>query len=101
MIRLIKRIRIITMAFLCATMPVAAMNQAPQFRHYMMKNGLPSNIVHAIYQDERDFIWMGTDNGVSLFNGTEFRNFQFEFERPNGQKDKRVYEINVDGKGTV
>ena len=89
------------MTFLCATMPVAAMNQAPQFRHYMMKNGLPSNIVHAIYQDERDFIWMGTDNGVSLFNGTEFRNFQFEFERPNGQKDKRVYEINGDGKGTV
>ena len=101
MIKFIKRIWIITVACLCAAMPITAMNRTPQFRHYTMKDGLSSNIVHAIYQDERDFIWIGTDNGACLFNGTEFKTFQAERNQPEGLKGKHVYDIGGDGKGTM
>ena len=86
---------------LCAAMSVAAVDHAPQFRHYTMKDGLTSNVVHDIYQDEREFIWIGTDDGVCLFNGTEFKSYPFEEGRPNGFVGRHVYEIGGDGKGNV
>ena len=89
---------LLTVSCLCAVMSVAARNYVPQFRHYTMKDGLMSNVVHDIYQDGRDFIWIGTDNGVCLFNGTEFRSYK---SGQNGLVGKHVYEIGGDGKETV
>lgn len=92
---------LVTINFLCAAFPAAAISQIPQFRHYTMKDGLSSNIVYDIYQDERDFIWIGTDNGACLFNGAEFKTYQAERNMPDGLKGKRVYDIGGDGKGTI
>lgn len=35
-------------------------------------NGLPSNLVYDITQDENGFLWIATDNGVARFDGTKF-----------------------------
>ena len=42
------------------------------FNNYSIENGLPHNSVSAILQDETGFIWMGTRNGLSRFDGTSF-----------------------------
>ncbi len=39
-------------------------------RQLTMDNGLMSNAVRCVIQDERGFIWMGTDNGLSRYDGT-------------------------------
>jgi len=36
---------------------------------------LPSNHVTALLRDARGFLWVGTDNGLSVYDGIEFRNF--------------------------
>ncbi|HEX9365526.1 MAG TPA: two-component regulator propeller domain-containing protein [Vicinamibacterales bacterium] len=41
---------------------------------YSSTDGLASNVVHRILQDSRGFLWIGTDAGVSRFDGYEFRN---------------------------
>jgi signal transduction histidine kinase/DNA-binding response OmpR family regulator/ligand-binding sensor domain-containing protein len=42
------------------------------FRNFNISDGLPDNIVRAIAQDEQQFIWLGTHNGLSKFDGVHF-----------------------------
>lgn len=47
-----------------------------QFRHYNIENGVPSNCIAAIQQDQKGYIWVGTDNGLSRFDGNQFTFYQ-------------------------
>lgn len=47
-----------------------------KFVHYSSKDGLPQNSVLAIVQDSLGFLWMGTDDGLSRFDGYGFRIFK-------------------------
>lgn len=38
-------------------------------------DGLPRNIVTSIEQDKYGYTWIGTGNGISRFNGNEFKNY--------------------------
>lgn len=43
------------------------------FEHYTLREGLPSNTIHCTYQDRFGFVWIGTRDGLSRFDGYEFR----------------------------
>ena len=47
------------------------------FDNYGVKQGLSAQKVYSIIQDSKDYIWLGTANGVSRFNGKKFENFSF------------------------
>jgi len=47
----------------------------PYFRHFGIKEGLPSNEVYYVHQDEQSYLWLCTDNGVSKFDGQSFINY--------------------------
>lgn len=49
--------------------------QDPVYRTVNNLNGLPSNIVYNIMQDEKGFVWIGHDKGLSKFDGKRFFNF--------------------------
>lgn len=40
--------------------------------NYTTKDGLPSNLVYDCYKDNDGFLWIGTNNGLSRFNGQQF-----------------------------
>src|ERR1700721_548908 len=40
---------------------------------FTVADGLPSNVVKAIVQTANGFLWLGTDDGLSRFNGRRFR----------------------------
>lgn len=42
---------------------------------YTTKNGMPSNNVQAIVEDEKGFIWLATQNGLSRFDSAQFTNY--------------------------
>lgn len=46
--------------------------QYPQYFTYDDENGLPSNEVYSIIQDERGFIWFGCDAGLYKFDGVRY-----------------------------
>ena len=48
------------------------------FKHYSVSEGLPSSTVRAIVQDRQGFMWFGTKNGLSRFDGYQFKNFQYK-----------------------
>ncbi len=39
------------------------------------KDGLANSIVYRITQDKKGFIWFSTNNGISRYDGTNFKNF--------------------------
>ncbi len=46
------------------------------YRYLTIDEGLPQNTVHAIMQDHVGFMWFGTGNGLSRFDGYNFVNFR-------------------------
>src|SRR6201992_2040202 len=52
-----------------------ALSQEYSYTHYDISDGLAGSTVYCITQDKDGFIWMGTETGVSRFDGTHFRNF--------------------------
>ena len=43
------------------------------FEHYTTHEGLPSNTIHCTYQDRFGFVWIGTRDGLTRFDGYDFR----------------------------
>ena len=59
---------------------LCARPQQPAFHHLTVENGLSQNAVIAIGQDSREFIWIGTPNGLNRYDGYRFRTY---LSRPN------------------
>jgi ligand-binding sensor domain-containing protein/serine phosphatase RsbU (regulator of sigma subunit) len=53
--------------------PVSA--QSYFFDNYSIKQGLSEQKVYTLFQDSKDYIWLGTANGLSRFDGEKFENF--------------------------
>lgn len=55
---------------------------APRFVNYSAADGLPSNTVYAIAQDQDGVLWVGTRNGLASFDGSRFKSHK-EYGRVN------------------
>ncbi len=69
----------------------------PVTRHITVDEGLAASEVYHVFQDSRGYIWFGTNNGVSRFNGYEFENFDLV----SGLPDNTVFEIYEDYKHRI
>ena len=57
---------------LLAALSVDAAPYSYYFNRYQMRDGLPSNTVFCTVQDHFGFIWIGTSDGISLYDGYYF-----------------------------
>lgn len=72
-------------------------NTQPSFFHYTSEDGLPSSECYEVIQDKEGYIWISTDNGISRFDGYEFKNYGTE----EGLLDKTVLLIHEDHRGWI
>ena len=75
----------------------AQRNPHPHFRHYGTEQGLPSPEVYCAFEDSRGYMWFGTDNGASRFDGYSFKNYGPQ----EGLNNNVVFDIKEDGKGRI
>jgi ligand-binding sensor domain-containing protein len=88
----------LSMLVLCALMlPRVALSQEYSYTHYGTTDGLAGSTVYTITQDKQGFIWLGTEAGVSRFDGTHFKNFTTR----DGLPDLEVIKMFGDSKGRV
>ena len=52
--------------------------QHPVIHNLSDLDGLPSPTLYDLLQDDSGALWIGTDNGISRFDGVNFRNFGYE-----------------------
>lgn len=71
--------------------------QSTYLPHYTTKNGLPSNNCYFTLQDKKGYIWVGTDAGVSRYDGTIFENFTID----DGLPDNQILQLKEDSKGRI
>jgi two-component sensor histidine kinase len=65
--------------------------------HYGLEEGLPSNTIYDIYQAPDGIIWIGTDKGVSRFNGIKFENLSTS----DGLADNECFYFRPDQEGRL
>lgn len=53
------------------------------FRHYNNKQGLSHNTVYCSLQDQRGFMWFGTEDGLNRFDGHTFKIYRHNSYNPN------------------
>lgn len=49
-----------------------------QLTHFGKKEGLPAHAVQSIFEDKKGQLWIGSGNGLYIFDGTKFRAFTRE-----------------------
>ena len=63
---------VLLLAILLSSPPAPA--QVVSFTNFTTREGLVSDIVNTIVQDSRGYLWAGTWEGISVFDGVAFRN---------------------------
>lgn len=94
----VKRISEFAAAF-CWLLLLLACASAQQlsFRRYGVAQGLAHNSVSCIYQDSKGYLWIGTREGLSRFDGYRFTNYTTR----DGLTHNNVNDITEDGEGRL
>ncbi|CAN5225585.1 hypothetical protein BH09BAC5_BH09BAC5_27940 [soil metagenome] len=64
--------------------------QGTAFTFYSVDQGLSQSTVMDIYKDPKGLLWVGTGEGLSLWNGYKFRNFKYHYDDPSGLSNNYV-----------
>ena len=72
-----------TLLLLLLLCPGFVLGQSTGFRftNYTVFAGLSSNKVRCIFKDERGFVWIGTEDGLNLFDGHSFEVYRHNRHR--------------------
>nr|WP_243435775.1 response regulator [Acanthopleuribacter pedis] len=96
--------------FLVSGLLVADSGQAAQqkrilegvkFEHLTTRDGLSQNGVFTIVQDHHGFLWFGTRDGLSRFDGQRFRTYYRDFQDETTLLDNSVSHLAVGGDGVI
>lgn len=77
--------------------------QNPYAFHLNKSTGLPSNSVYNIFQDTKGFIWLATDEGLTMYDGFKYTTFKSDAQTSTAgsciQEDAigRIWYENFDG----
>lgn len=71
------------------------------FGHIGVEDGLPQGTAPAIVQDSKGYIWIGTEDGLARYDGTEMRVFRAEKDDPETMNGSWVTALEIGPKGRL
>ena len=81
----------------CWFLALLVRGQEYNYVRYDTRDGLAGSTVYDVVQDKDGFIWFGTENGLSRFDGKHFKNYTVK----DGLPDNEVLTLFADSKGRV
>ncbi len=75
--------------------------QTLKFDHLDIQDGLSQNSILSIAQDQKGFIWFGTEEGLNKYDGYQFRSYTSDSNNPNSLSDSYIQDIHVDKRGMI
>lgn len=71
------------------------------FEHITREEGLSSESIYALAQDDRGFLWIGTWEGLFRYDGYSLKPYQSDPEQPDSACGKNITALHVDRSGTL
>src|SRR5688572_9577276 len=65
----------------------ALLAETPVFKHFSIKDGLPTNNIFKIRLDRKGFLWIAHDKGITRYDGITFKNYSNPNQRSNVYTD--------------
>jgi signal transduction histidine kinase/ligand-binding sensor domain-containing protein/DNA-binding response OmpR family regulator len=75
--------------------------QSYYFRHFKNSNGLSNNTITACIQDKRGFVWFGTKDGLTRYDGFQFKIFEQNRTGQNCVKNNFITSLFEDKDGWI
>src|SRR6218665_325977 len=75
--------------------------QRIQFENLTVIDGLPENSVNCMIQDHLGYMWLGTQNGLVLYDGVKMKNFQSEPKNPYSLRGLQIRRLHEDKNGDI
>jgi ligand-binding sensor domain-containing protein len=66
-------------------------------RNFSVEDGLPSNVVRAVFKDSRGIMWIGTNAGLCRFDGRDFK----VYNSADGLGAENIFDITEDDDGNL
>jgi len=80
---------------------IAAYPQNVIFKSITTQEGLSSNDVNCLLQDKLGFIWIGTNNGLNRYDGSEIKVYRNKQNNLNSISDNGIWSIIEDQSGNI
>ncbi|MCF0195654.1 MAG: helix-turn-helix domain-containing protein [Bacteroidaceae bacterium] len=93
--------RRIVLFFISLLTGFAAQAQLSGFRHLTVSDGLVGMQINCFCKDSHGFMWIGTETGISCYDGLSFTNYQSHYQDPTALPDNRIESIQEDSEGTL
>lgn len=77
------------------------LNAQLRFKHLGIAEGLSQSSVYCLYQDSKGFIWIGTFDGLSRYDGYNFRHFKYDQTRPFSMSSNEPIALGEDSEGNL
>ncbi|MFK8008788.1 MAG: two-component regulator propeller domain-containing protein [Saprospiraceae bacterium] len=84
-------------SFLSASFYLKAQALQPVYQQFTEQDGLPSNYLNCLFQDSQGFIWIGSDKGLTRFDGVNFKTYTTD----DGLSGNMVLDIKEDELGQL
>lgn len=99
--KLRKRVYFLLLVMICLSRYVFAQSNHSQFAYLGVENGLPQGTVMAMAQDNKGFLWIGTYEGLSRFDGYEFFTFKHSVKDSSSLPNNIIHDLVVDKSGYI
>lgn len=97
---MLKRLIAVVAALLCLA-PGAPAQGKIHLKHLDAIDGIPNNLVSTAYQDEFGMVWIGTQDGLIRYDGTQMHIFRPEEDNPYSIYNNNIKSITGDRKGSI
>lgn len=71
------------------------------FSHLTTRDGLSSNRVQSVVQDDKGFLWIATMNGLQRYDGRWFISFKHDPKDAGSISDNEIWHVFIDKKGRL
>lgn len=100
LLRTLLQIVVINLIIMNVDYTVSAKEQM-NFKNITIEEGLTQGTVEALFQDSKGYIWIGTNDGLSRYNGYQFKVFRVEEDSKNSLINNYILDIKEDLNGNI
>jgi ligand-binding sensor domain-containing protein len=76
---------------------LAGLPETPRPRQFSVADGLPSNSIHDLIEDQQGYLWIATKDGLARYDGIGFRVWRNE----QGLRDNFVWSLHADAQNRL